>query len=571
MSLLDLPNELLTEIATQIPDPNSLNALLLTNRKLHQLLAPLRWRRNVDFHDAGILPFQATAAVRLAVAGGPEALFRKAVLGNRRLTARARALGDTVFLKALEHGRGNLVRVQLANDPGLDAEQPRWDGETLLFRAVRLGNEDVVAALLESDKVNAMAKTQNGRIPLHDAARLGHVGVTRLLLAVQGLNPDVATVDTLTTPFSAALRAGSIETAKLLYATGRVDVQSQARPTPMSMAITANQADSVAYLLSLPEIDPNFRDNGGPPPLIIAILENSVEALKLLIHTGRVDVMMDWDGSSPLDQAARYQQPEIVKVLLKHYPPDAPISPHHLSLASGNGDEVMTRLLLAHQSVDVNALGEDGLSPLHNAVMGRHTVVIDLLLANDKVDVNLNIPDAGAPLHCAVSQNNLDLVRKLLCIPHLDPEVFDMNGRTPLDYALESEPPCLQMSELLLNRSEVIRAFEEGRDYVLKSEPTKSEPMIEGQLKVPPPFSFASRPGAFRQTAPYPYAFPEYHTFPYSTAFHQCTHSPADAHQGHLFSATCNHNMAGMAGGVGGVGGIGQFFAGYLAHHTDHS
>ncbi|KAJ2934208.1 hypothetical protein H1R20_g2899, partial [Candolleomyces eurysporus] len=125
----------------------------------------------------------------------------------------------------------------------------------------------------------------------------------------------------------------------------------------LSAAAFQGSTEIVAFLLSLPSIDPN---SGNPPPLAQASVSKQSHALWLLVGHPDVDLNQETDGYTALGGACA--------------------TFHHVYWAFGN-----ISLLLSHPKVNVNA-GKP--SPLSIAVQDGAVAVVMLLLNHPKIDVN---------------------------------------------------------------------------------------------------------------------------------------------------------------------------------------
>lgn len=107
-----------------------------------------------------------------------------------------------------------------------------------------------------------------------------------------------------------------------------------------------------------------------------------------------------------------------------------------LGSASENGQEVIAKLLLATDGVDVDLKNNNGWTPLQRATWNRHEAVVKLLL---KKGAELESKDdmGQTPLSYA-AQNGLKVVVKLLLKKGAKLESKDNWGQTPLSYATQN-------------------------------------------------------------------------------------------------------------------------------------
>ncbi|MFA5249985.1 MAG: ankyrin repeat domain-containing protein [Parachlamydiales bacterium] len=190
--------------------------------------------------------------------------------------------------------------------------------------------------------------------------------------------------------------------------------------TPLIHAINENNIEAVKLLLK-EGANPNIRDNrSGTVPLLQAIERENLEMVRVLLETGQVNVNVigsDIYFSSkrtPLQAAILKKNLDIVKLLLKNgadvnIPNSHDYTPLHLAILLKNPE--MVRVLLETGRVDVNVIDCTG-TPLHNAILSENLAIVKLLLKNG-ADVNFSGSDI-TPLNSAIYMKNLPIVNALL-------------------------------------------------------------------------------------------------------------------------------------------------------------
>jgi hypothetical protein len=219
------------------------------------------------------------------------------------------------------------------------------------------------------------------RTILHRAATDGHVGVVKGLISIEDINPNLLEKDQWT-PLGLALRDEREEVAKILLEKDKVDVNA------------------------------GFGSFGAP--IHIAVSKNKINIIEKLIKR-KVDVnKLDYKHQTPLH------------IIMDVYSRDTELA------------EKITKILVFN-GAKLNLLDSDKLSPLHRAVIKKHSLAIKLIW-----DLNKKLE-----------------VRKK--------EVFDINliggekKYTPIYYALEKK--WTKISELLfLNGAKVCIRVE--REYL---------------------------------------------------------------------------------------------------------
>jgi ankyrin repeat protein len=103
-----------------------------------------------------------------------------------------------------------------------------------------------------------------------------------------------------------------------------------------------------------------------------------------------------------------------------------------LWIAASEGHEAVVKLLLARDDIKVNMWGGYGRTPLWMAASRGHKAVVKLLLAWDGIKVNLAGQDGRTPLLMAASKGHEAVVKLLLARGDIEVNLADSDGETPL-------------------------------------------------------------------------------------------------------------------------------------------
>ncbi|KAJ3114924.1 hypothetical protein HDU96_001481 [Phlyctochytrium bullatum] len=250
-----------------------------------------------------------------------------------------------------------LTEMLIAGNKGLRSAESR----TAMNGACRVGSAKVVEYLLSvsaADLRNERYKPLD-QTPLRECAKYGHLNVMRVLFApVNGVTPYVATEvepGMGLTPLQAAARGRNTIIAETVLArSAPVDVMSfEHGGSPIHVAVRNQDLAMVRLLLSygssLDEPDPD-----GFRPLQRAVATNNVKLVKLLIELGANPDPREDDGLTLLFDPNRY-------------------TTLHRAVAKDNAKVVK---LLVKAGAAPAARDKDGLTVLHYAVaLGRLTMV----------------------------------------------------------------------------------------------------------------------------------------------------------------------------------------------------
>ena len=327
-----------------------------------------------------------------------------------------------------EYGASALYAAAANSDPtitkkllaaGADPNAALNSGETPLMLAARDGRVATVHALLEGG-ANPNAKEKNGaQTALMWAIANRHSAVTKELVQYKADVNAVSKGGSTALMFAAR---GDTESARTLLDAG-ADPNLKIPDwggTALIIASTMGQADIVEALLNK-GADVNYRDNNSFTALHAAVRDSeygedqaqrvrAVATAKVLLAHGadanarlhqekptvRALNELQFEGATPIFLAAEVNNLEVIKVLVAAGgDPNIPTAygTTALMVAAGAGTDVQrarsieergmavetARYLLDH-GADVNAVGEFGWTPLHNAAYQGLTDVIELLI-----------------------------------------------------------------------------------------------------------------------------------------------------------------------------------------------
>jgi len=161
--------------------------------------------------------------------------------------------------------------------------------------------------------------------------------------------------------------------------------------TVLHAAATVGSAPLVELILGIKGVDVNAKGKNGATPLICAIENHHQDCAKLLMEKGNADVNAgSGEGSwNPVLTAAYKCDPESLRMLLANSKGKVDVEMvnkeakgyhaiHFAAASKKNATELLTILLDA--GADINALNDNGQTPLHIAVFWNNVDAVKLLL-----------------------------------------------------------------------------------------------------------------------------------------------------------------------------------------------
>lgn len=265
--------------------------------------------------------------------------------------------------------------------------------------AAYAGDLPKVKALLATDPSLVNAKNEEGISPLYAAVWSDHEAVVEFLLS-KGADVhfrDEASNEGSTPLHLTAITSEKKKIAELLIAKG-ADVNAKRKrdnATPLHDAAAHGHAEVVKVLLANKAIV-DAKDNGGQTPLYFAAGEGHKEIVELLLAKGADINVTVGKVDTPLLAALLDKNIEVAELLIAKGAKLDIFS----ATALGKIDQIK-RLLKADPAL-VRATGDDGMTPLHVAVLVGQKNSVETLLANN-ADVNARDKDGQTPLALAES------------------------------------------------------------------------------------------------------------------------------------------------------------------------
>jgi len=179
--------------------------------------------------------------------------------------------------------------------------------------------------------INFSPANENGRTPLRQAARYGHVKMVEALLKDPRIDVNKASIQSWT-PLYISTYYGHEKVVKLLLEHPKIDVNPRTwnGTTPLLLACEGGNEKMVRLLLEHPNINVNQADIDGWTPLLVVAYNGNQNAVKMLLAFDKpIDVLAkpksgpedeDWRNRTAAEQAKAEKNMEIYE-LLKSFEP----------------------------------------------------------------------------------------------------------------------------------------------------------------------------------------------------------------------------------------------------------
>ena len=357
---------------------------------------------------------------------------------------------------------------------------------TALHFAAMYGNSDICSLLL-SRGANVSQTDENGNTPLHDAAYHHYVDICQLLVDHKA---DVTSVNTrgktpLHTAFS-LYRSNTPAVCRPLITNESVNVADRLGNRTLHIAARNGNIQTVQLLVDC-GADVNALNGDGQTPLHTAVggEKDCPELCSILLkHDAKIDVV-DKDGNQPLHLACKRRHAATGNLLLSngadvtalnkqqqrplHLANESILNSfqvhsgdHALHIVARNGD-IQTVQLLVDCGADVNALNEDGQTPLHTAAGGEKDCpeLCSILLKHNEIDAVDK--DGNQPLHLACDAALTSTVQHLL---DCNADVLATNNfyQTALHKAACSKRDCPEVCVMLIAKGAQVNATDGNGD-----------------------------------------------------------------------------------------------------------
>ena len=227
---------------------------------------------------------------------------------------------STPLHKAVDRNNVNIIKM-LLNAKNIEINAKDIRGRTSLYHATSFGHEKTVQILLNAKNIDVNATTTEGWTPLHIAAHKNYEGLVKILL---DNNADISAEDTHGwTALKVAISYGQEDTAILLIQRGSPLINTGPRAPPLYAACDKTLPRAVKALIGRGESSGQLQAMlevayEGHMPLHITVFRGSLEIASQLVEAGADINVRSSFQDTPLIEAARAGQLQMVDYLIAH-------------------------------------------------------------------------------------------------------------------------------------------------------------------------------------------------------------------------------------------------------------
>jgi ankyrin repeat protein len=418
-TLVNLPAEIILQIAECLIAPDDVNAFASSCRLLHARLNPYLYRQSALSDDYALL---------WAAEKGMETTANLAILHGGNVNAAVRGGSPILDRSAKQAG------------PRHYAGKPdKLEGSTPLALATLGCNVHLVRLLLEENNVQINQENANKATPLKLAILQGYTEIFQLLLSRKDI--DINHSSSEDHGFEGSVLQGP----------------------PLAVAVSVGNMDFVQLLLEQEDIDVNRLGAYSGTALHTACLKGDQAITEMLLSHRDTDINARWHFEnsvySVLDCAIEQKNDwDFARLLLRYKALDRGAARRYISLAAAGGHDDIVDILLPHADgsdlIDAAAYGV-----WSDTERRRQEELLRRLLRRGSINVNATDSRGRTALHCAGLTGSTTMVKMLLDDDRVHPSLKDENGWTPLESVIreygEISERDLDVIELLAYRDGV--------------------------------------------------------------------------------------------------------------------
>ena len=256
--------------------------------------------------------------------------------------------------------------------------------------------------------------------------------------------------------------------------------------TPLHMAAIMGHSSIAKYLLyneKNKDIDINVQDTSGSTPLHEAVRYGNIEIIEELLAEGANINAQDNIGKSPIMVIMPKEKMEAIYKLMVNYRAD-------LNLKDSYGDTLIHTATMMHapesilellveNGADVNAKNKEGVTPFEIAIQ-HHDKEMTRFYANHDADIHTKDTHGISPLSLALEADK-ELFEMI--ISEKNAQSQNSEGNTPLHIALLNDAPLEKILYIISLTEDVNIRNSDGNNVLYIACTKKQEPVVKALLE----------------------------------------------------------------------------------------
>lgn len=318
---------------------------------------------------------------------------------------------DSPIHRAVMRGNKQVFDL-LIGDPRVDVDARDRMGKTLLMLACEVDSEDIAAALLTDSRVDPNAVDDDSFSALHHACENGNTIIIDLLMRspAEGVNQS--------TPVTGPPQFHGVqsESERNSHRDIELDGADNFGYTPLHAAAMQGKVEAMKMLLDTGKVAVDRKCKSGRTPLSSAAQRGYIDAVSLLLQRGARADQADIYGQLPLHLAAGRNREAVVRKLLQEPNADClaldKLSRSALLVAAEEGAVSIVRMLLAQQQRDEEDGDPDEQQLLAQTLNNEQAPILHLIRSGG---INLTAKDHSECLACwAIEKGHLEVAKAVL-------------------------------------------------------------------------------------------------------------------------------------------------------------
>lgn len=317
------------------------------------------------------------------------------------------------------------------------------DSETLLTRAIRLGNTRMVDVLLGLSWIDINFALPNGASPLYVACEYDRVDIVKKLMRRPEIDINKC-MDNGWNPFLKSC-SESLELVELLLPRVNVEHRNNMGESGLFIALRFHKYQVANELLEQSMNLATLLTNGGQSVLDMLSINDETHILErvhlfeIITRHALIRQLVNHGWATPLVAICEHAETEYLTDVSAHV----------------DGHYKMARLLLDMPGIDVNKADLLGNTPLIYAIEKDFSHMTEILLNKENILVNQADDFGNTPLIIACTMGAPDLVERLLLMPEIDVNIVNTSGNTALVVAITTTLTNLTVIKSLLQHPDM--------------------------------------------------------------------------------------------------------------------